>query len=425
MHRAEHARLPAAMVWWIGFAAAGSVGALFIDQPAVLNLTVLLLGVVVVVACVEKLGDPAWRYDARMWVPAVMVWYFVAGTVQLRISPQSDTLGYFETASALSGHGGEAGDVFLVSGKEGFVRLLSVVFRLGSPDMGTPIAVNAVLIGLTVVVSMKATTLLLSGTEARTIPAVFAFFPPLLVWGSQGLREAGVFLGISLMVLAAAHLQKSFTVGGIAGLALATAFLFVFRGGIAVVVLGGVLVGLALSRRGFRGSTGPLLIVVPGAALAAYASQTVPYFNDIQRSYFDAERQAVVRDSLSQANSGFEQSLSGPLGLLASMARVVMGPYPWEWLTYPVAVPDVLAWLVAGVLVLRTFRTARSPFLLLAGPALAIAVAIALGVTNYGMLLRVRAMIVVVLVPLLAHALAGRRSAEAGAGRRSREAAAA
>lgn len=337
--------------------------------------------------------------------------FYLVGVLQLEWSPQSDSLGYYSTALALSGSTGEVVETVQVSGKDGYVRLLSVVFRFGEASMTTPIAVNAVFLALTALVLVNLTQSIVGVRPAKVAPTVFALSVPVVVWGTQGLREAAVFFGISITMASFLNLMRRKSTGWLLAWLASLWFLFMFRGAIAAVLAFGCICALVLmGRRASRLAGG----VVVGAALLLwlFVLPRITYFATLQSAYFDADRVEVVRDSLQTANSGFQSDITSPMGFLATLLRVVLGPFPWEWGAYPTAIPDVLYWWVAMIVIFRTLVKKNLPpgsGLLLVGSA-AILIAVTTGVTNYGMLLRVRAMVIVPLIPLLAFSVCAFRT---------------
>lgn len=342
--------------------------------------------------------------SATLLVP----WYFLVGIAELHFIRQSDSLAYY--GAALSGPNTAQTATATVVGKEGFVALLRWVFRLGTPDMGTPIAVNAVFMAATAIVLAKTAYCLGGAKAAKWPPLIMAISVPFLVWGAQGLREAGVYLGISLVLLGATRWRSK--VQGSRWICVVAGFLELvfFRGAIAIVLAAALVVAsVIVGAKGWSKLLGWGLLVIL-LVMWFLVLPRIHYFSVLQNSYFEAERLTVTREQLSvNANSGFDTGLGSPAAVLTAFLRVLFGPFPWEWIQYPLAIPDVLFWWMVWPIVLRSRRLGpKVEVRQLLICALAILISVMLSATNFGLLLRVRAMGLVPLVPVLAAYLSTR-----------------
>jgi hypothetical protein len=150
------------------------------------------------------------------------------------------------------------------------------------------------------------------------------------------------------------------------------------------------------------------LAIVATAMAALYLLQ--PLLNALGQSaeYLQANRQFISVD----ATTGFASAPlgSGPLGLITSavqmVPRIVLGPFPWEvgfsavWLW--VIANDVI-WIVALVIMIRRTRLLSErrviAVLIIAGAI--VLTGMALTLTNYGIVIRMRGIPYVMILPIL------------------------
>ena len=345
------------------------------------------------------------RRRVALQAMGLMVLYLAVGGMQLILLRQSDSLGYFSTALQVAGlSGGEQVYSTEATGKEGFVRILSVLLRLGEPSMMVPVAFNAGLLAVTFLVSYRATVDAFGRSAARFVPLVYCVAPPLLIWGSAGLRETSVYFGIACAVAISVSCVEKISSTKLLGLGLASVYLLVFRGPVALVVVAAAGLGIVLSAKGFMRRPHLILMFAFVGLIVVVVFQT--YGDQTLADYYDQERINTARGSLGSANSGFTSDSLSPGTVGLGLLRVLFGPFPWEWLQFPLAIADALFWLGSWLLIYRSIRqTGIRMSLPLLLPAAALALAVALTVTNYGALLRIRAMVLIPLVPVLSHGL--------------------
>lgn len=391
-----------AVMWFLVYALAR---VLLANRPELLRSAIRWAGIVFTIHLIVGIGIS--------YVPGAQVYF----------GPDADT--YHRGAATILDSGSSGSRAFIpfpLSGKEGFVYTLAGVYSFFGPFVIAGLALNAALAAAVAPLLVDATDRLFDRPAARYVGPIVAFVPSFIIFQSQLLREAGVMFLLALAMNAAVRLTYRVHLTSVATATAALAALFTFRGFVAPLAMGGLIAGIILSRRDLvRGATtgaaviGLIAFVVFGLGVGYSGYQTVASA-DLQVA------DTVRRASAVSASSGFDArvDLSTSTGALSYLPvgqlRFWTGPFPWEVLSprHAPAALDVLVWwcllpfLVAGICVAWRERYSRA--LLLGLPALAIAGAVSLVIGNYGTLIRERAMVILLLAPLIALGLARRRA---------------
>lgn len=307
----------------------------------------------------------------------------------------------------------------LPSGKEGFFYLLAGLYRVLGPYAEAGLVVNAALAAALVPVVTDTARRLFGPPAARYVAPLVVLLPGLLLWTSGLLREAGVCFLIAVAGNAAVRLTSRISPQAVTVLTLSLAFLFTFRGNVALIVAGGLVAGVAFGRAELvsglstgLGAMAILLLVVAGLGLG-YSG----YNKSVNADLGQVE---TVRSDLSTSASGFapEADVSTTGGALSYLplgfTSFFLGPFPWQLQSARqlVALPDVLVWwyllpsLVRGIRSGRTMGGRR--ILVLVVPALMAGLMLALLIGNFGTVIRERVQVTVLLVPFIALGLAVR-----------------
>lgn len=353
-----------------------------VDVAVALGVPVLtMVGLIPII----RLGR--WANVRELALVAYLAHVAIALSVYARsgITTSADAILYNEQAQAYA-----VGSVYerLTAGKEGFPRLMGWVYAIApSPALG--LVINGFFSGLTLIFVVATTREVLPGAARYAAWLVFVC-PGFWFWGTLFLREPSSWLLISIAMWSGVCLVKRSTeTRAWALLVVSSAALLWIRGPLALIVGGGVLAGVALSR-------GRRISKVIGAALFALVFYLLLGDRIRQFSQLDAIRVGQSRASLQTARSGFSGSIE------STIPRVLFGPYPTEWLRVGIKVaPDtifMIAVLLAAVMAIR--RSSR--LIVLIVPALGVAAALTVSSGNYGTLVRIRTELVILLIPMAA-----------------------
>lgn len=339
---------------------------------------------------------------------AILIWYQFTGLVA------SDGRAYDGQAQLLAGawHGG--GSVSLYAGKEGFSMVLASIYWAVGHVPVAGLILNALAMGLLVVV-VSNTTRTVGGDHAARVAAMMAtLFPGLVYWGAQLLREPFVWLLLGLVAESTLmFLKQGASVRRGLRLIVCCLLLFPMRGPVAavVVVSTGLVLVLGLYWRPRQALRTTLVI---GSAIALSAMFLAGYrgFSAVQEQA-TAERIAISRnavavDSTTGLGTVVEPTTSGLTSQLPTTIPIVLfGPFPWNLPAAGLAVGfDTLAWWLLLILGWAGFARLRrrdriaawTPIL----PIISILFVLAYTLGNVGLMIRLRAMVVIYLLPLAA-----------------------
>lgn len=361
------------------------------DPTVILGVLVLLIIGVIPVAFLSRWAEV--RTPALLSYGAhVIVAFFLYGRRGLSTAP--DAVLYDEQARQYASHG----HVYLnAAGKDGWPRLLGWLYVHVSPTPLLGLVVNASLAAMTLCFVAAAAHELTP--QART-PSVWMLMicPGYWYWGVLLLREPSSWLLISVIGWGSLRLIRSpAEARAWAVIVTGTAGLLWIRGPLALIVGIGALTGLAVSRgRRFGKIVGVACFAVLSYFLLGSKIRDVTQFGTPQID--------LSRSALESSRSGFTGSV------LSTVPRVLVGPYPTEWLPLGVkVVPDVLYTLVITVFAIIAFRGYRRAIVLVT-PAIGLVAALAIGSGNYGTMIRLRAEVMILLIPLAACFVADWRS---------------
>ena len=294
----------------------------------------------------------------------------------------------------------------LDGGKTGWPTILGTLYWVtGSLDPYLGVLVNAVVSYLALLLVAAAGNRVWGERQWRQwVGLVLVASPPVLIFGASLLREAWVWLAVAIAVHALLYLcDRRWRPGGLT-LVLAVAIAFWIRAPLSAIILGAVLGALLAAwvwqRLDISGAVVAMaLMAVLG--LQALAQVTAAFG-------YSAEALFATRDYLAvSASTGFAPSDPfTPLGLARALVQVGIGPMPWEYRPSPVwgwVFVNWVYWVVVIGLVLRAMRRAGVTFAAVALVVFAciLLAGLAVALTNYGIVVRMRGTVLIALLPLV------------------------
>jgi hypothetical protein len=237
----------------------------------------------------------------------------------------------------------------------GMIYLVAVIYGAIGRNVLAVQFVNAVLGAVTAPIIYLCALEVFNNTKVARISAIaVAFFPSLVLWSSQGLKDGPIVFFLALSILATLRLNRKFEVKYLLVLvpslfALLSLRFYVFYM-IAAAVAGAFIVGAGkLSATSFMRQFAVIIII--GLALTYLG---VMRFANVQiEQYANLERIQVSRqDAAVSAQSGFsaqsdvstrEGALSTiPIGLL----YLLFAPFPWQLasLRQSITLPEMIIW---------------------------------------------------------------------------------
>ena len=302
------------------------------------------------------------------------------------------------------------------AGKEGFPIVLGMLYRAIGHAPAAGIVMNAILTGLLVVVLARAAGKLGDERAAVMAAGMAVVVPSFVWWGLQLLREPAIWLALALAVdtaLSIALDRLTFRRG--AGMVVLLIVMLPLRAPIAAVIALPLGLSLLLARAPRPGDRfRRAAMIVGGAVLAVFLFPRMAALQSLETK--DTASIVHTRNSLAKADTGFgdptDATTTALVGQLPyTLPLVTFGPLPWQLPSSGLpAVADTLAWwfvlfwAIRGLGPLRR-RFGRASWVLLI-PAGALMVILALTLANFGIVIRMRAMVIVVLLPYAAVGLA-------------------
>jgi len=383
-----------------------------VSFPAiVLSLTIVCLTAIALYFIAARMQAPN-KVKALSW--ALLGGHCLLGIalVDSGLAESGDAAGYDLAGRNIAAFlGGESRLAQLTSaGKQGWPWLLGVLYWVGAPSLLIAIAVNAAALSVIPLVFFHLMNRVHSQSAGVRAAVLASISPAWWFWGSLPIREAVNLLFLSVFVVALCLYTHRRHNRYIAYMLLAAVGVNYFRGSLAVILIATALVVVPLSSgKGVLRGRAPSVVAVPLMLLLAGVGQSA--YSSVGGS-LSSERAAEIRHSQStRAASGFAVDQGGGAGLVGaaqqivrSLPQVALGPYPWHLVSIPSYAPDVIFWWVLLWLAWRGGRSPagrklRLPLVLL---ALGLMAALAVYSGNFGTLIRLRAQLVPVVIPLAA-----------------------
>lgn len=298
----------------------------------------------------------------------------------------------------------------LGSGAVGMIYLVAGVYKLVGQNMLAVQFVNSVLGAATAPAIFLIAHNIFANLRVAKIAGFFvAFFPSLVLWSCQGLKDGPIVFMLSLAVLLTLRLGEKFSLKNATFLALTLAALTTFRFYLFYMVIVAIVGAFTIGMRQFTavGFVRQLVIVASIGMALTYlgvirtANLQFEYFSDltvVQRSRLDLA---------TSAKSGFGEDVdvstaSGairavPTGIL----YLLFAPFPWQLqsLRQSITLPEMLIWwasfpfLVVGFWFTFRYRLRQSFVIFIFTTMLTLAYSIFQG--NVGTAYRQRAQILV------------------------------
>jgi hypothetical protein len=189
---------------------------------------------------------------------------------------------------------------------------------------------------------------------ARICALMAAFFPSLVLWSCQGLKDGPIILLLTLSMLATLKLGEKFSLKYVTALVLSLFGLLTLRFYVFYIVVIAVTAAFILGRRQLTAQSFArqmIIIIMIGLGLgyfgvSRYASQQFETFasaEQLQRMRLDASQSAA---------SGFAQDVdvstaSGALSTVPlGLTYLLLAPFPWQLasLRQAITLPEMLIW---------------------------------------------------------------------------------
>lgn len=291
----------------------------------------------------------------------------------------------------------------------GMPYLVAAVYSLTGRNMLAIQFVNAVFGAATAPVIFLCSQHIFKNSRVSRLSALLvAFFPSIVLWSSQGLKDGPIIFLLSLTMLAALMLREKFSIsyfllliGSLFGILGLRFYIFYM---VVAAVVGGFLIGTGTTMRSL---TRQFVIIVGMGLVLTYlgvlrtANTQIETFGDLEAL------QSSRLDLARSAESGYAKELdvsttSGAISAIPiGMLYLLLAPFPWQManLRQSITLPEMLLWwgaipmLLIGLWFTLRYRLRQASPILLFTTMLTLAYSIFQG--NVGTAYRQRAQILV------------------------------
>jgi hypothetical protein len=239
-----------------------------------------------------------------------------------------------------------------------YQRPLDAIYKIVGRNMLATQYVNCVLGAATAPLTyMMAMEIFPNKMVARASAVLTAFFPALIIWSCQGLKDGPIVFLLALSMLAILKLGEQFSVRYLVALALSLCCLLTLRFYVFYIVglAGGAAFILGRHRLTAQSFARQMIIItVVSLALgyfgvSRYASQQMEVYGSAE------EVQRMRLDAAQSAESGFGRDLdvsttSGALTAVpVGLTYLLLAPFPWQFGSFRqmLTLPEMLIWWCA------------------------------------------------------------------------------
>jgi len=236
----------------------------------------------------------------------------------------------------------------------GMLYMVAAIYKVIGRNMLAVQYVNAILGAATAPIAYLISMEIFPNRRvARTCALLSAFFPSLVLWSAQGLKDGPIVFLLALSMLATLKLGNRFSFKYLAALALALCGLITLRFYVFYIVLLAIIAAFVLGRRQLTAQSFArqlIVITVIGLVLAyfgvsRYASQQLDAYGNLRQLQ-------LMRMDASTAGSGFGQDVdvSTPAGAISAIplgfSYLVLAPFPWQLASVRqvITLPEMVIW---------------------------------------------------------------------------------
>ena len=249
-------------------------------------------------------------------------------------------------------------DLFTGGGRSsgwGMIYMVAAIYKVIGRNMLAIQYVNSVLGAATApIVYLIALEIFPNKRTARICALLSAFFPSMVLWSAQGLKDGPIVFLLAVSMLATLKLGEKLSVKYLIALALALCALLTLRFYVFYIVVISVTAALVLGRRPLSAKSFArqfIIIITIGLVLAYFG---VSRYASAQFETFGSLRQLQVmrQDAARSAQSGFGEDVdvSTPGGALSAVplgfSYLLFAPFPWQFGSPRalITLPEMIVW---------------------------------------------------------------------------------
>ena len=242
-----------------------------------------------------------------------------------------------------------------IGGAWGMVYLVGVIYALLGRNPLAVQMVAAVLGAATApIIYLCAVHVFQNVRVARFAAFAVAFYPSLVLWSSQGLKDGPIVLFLSVAILTTMKLGEKFSVKNLAILVTALFLVLTFRFYVFYMILAAVGGAFVIGMQKVTATNFVrqfAIVILMGLALTylgvtRYANAQLPQYTKLERV------QASRLDAATTAQSGYGRSVDVSTGegaiksIPLGMVYLLFAPFPWQLasLRQSITLPEMVVW---------------------------------------------------------------------------------
>lgn len=341
-------------------------GALISLQPALAPGALAFCAVVSLptVIILARSGEEK-TFLLRLFIIAVLVRIILAtvifmGNMEEFFGGDAKTYDIFGASLAQSWHGDEyhtqVYNNFVQSGASawGMLYIVAGVYEMIGPNLLAIQLINASVGATTAVVVYYAAQTLFNNERVSRLSAILVgFFPSLILWSSQALKDAIIILTLALAILATIRLMQKITFGYALVLAGCLAALLSLRFYIFYMMAAAVTGSFIMGMKSMNAQSFLQRFVAVGLIGLAFTWFGVLRYAEVQFTrYANLETIQTSRVDLASAGSGFAKDVDvgtaeGALSIMPlGVVYLLFAPFPWQFTTLrqSITLPEMIVW---------------------------------------------------------------------------------
>jgi len=237
----------------------------------------------------------------------------------------------------------------------GMLYMVAAIYRIIGRNMLAVQYVNSILGAATAPIAyLIAMEIFPNRRMARVCALLSAFFPSLVLWSCQGLKDGPIVFLLTLSMLATLKLGNRFSFKYLTALALCLCGLLTLRFYVFYIVVLAITAAFILGRRRLTAQSFArqfIIMIVIGLTLAYfgvshYATQQFDAYGSFQ------QLQRMRMDASQSAGSGFGQDVdvSTPAGAISAiplgLSYLLLAPFPWQMASARsiITLPEMVIW---------------------------------------------------------------------------------
>jgi hypothetical protein len=252
-------------------------------------------------------------------------------------------------------------DIFYAGGSSsgwGMMYMVAAIYKITGRNMLAVQYVNCVLGGATALLAyMMAMEIFPNKKVARVAALLTAFFPSLIIWSCQGLKDGPIVFLLALAMLAILKLGDRFSVKYVVALALTFCCLLTLRFYVFYIVALAAAAAFIMGRRRLTAQsfTRQLIVIICVSLALAYFGVS-HYATEQIETYGNGEQLQRMRlDASQSAESGYGKDVdvsttSGALSAIPlGLTYLLLAPFPWQFGSFrqSLTLPEMVVWWCA------------------------------------------------------------------------------